>query len=261
MNIIVCVKQVPDTAAEITPTGSGAAIDTKDLAWVVNPYDEYALEEALRLREREGGAVTAICMGPEGAATALRTAAAMGADDIVHLTDPAFAGADPHAAAAVLAAAIKGRDYDLIWCGKLAVDDAYGYVGAALAEALGLPHIAAVVKVEIAAGKVTAHRETEAGTAVVRCPLPAVLTADKGLNEPRYPKAIDIMKAKRRQVQTMDAAAVGVSAESVGAAGAATRIVKFELPPARGGGTVIEAPVAEAVARLVQALHDEAKVL
>jgi len=261
MNIIVCVKQVPDTAAEIVPTADGAAIQTQDIPWVMNPYDEYALEEALRIKEREGGSVTAICMGPEGAMSTVRTAAAMGADNIVHLADAAFEGSDAHATAAVLAAAIKGMEYDLIWCGKMAVDDACGYVGTALAELLGLPHIAAAVKVELADGKVTAHRETEAGTAVLRCPLPAVLTAEKGLNEPRYPKAIDIMKAKRKEVQTKDAAAIGVGAEAVGAAGSATRVVKLERPPERGGGTVIKAPVGEAVARLVRALREEAKVL
>ena len=261
MNIVVCVKQVPDTAAVILPTADGSAIALDDIPWVMNPYDEYALEEALRIKEREGGAVTVICLGPERAVATLRSAAAMGADRLVHLADAAFEGSDAHATAAVLAAAVKGLEYDLIWCGKMAVDDACGYVGAALAELLGLAHIAAVVKVETGDGKVTAHRETEAGTAVMRCPLPAVLTADKGLNEPRYPKAIDIMKAKRKEVQTKDAAALGVSAAAVGAAGSLTRVVKFELPPVRGGGTVIQAPVAEAVTQLVQALRDQAKVL
>lgn len=261
MNIIVCIKQVPDTAAEIIPTADGTAIQTEGIPWVMNPYDEYALEEALRMKERSGGSVTAVCMGPEQAVSTLRTAAAMGADNIVHLADPAFEGSDPHAAARALAAAIKGMQYDLIWCGKMAVDDAYGYVGTALAQLLGLPHIAAVVKVEVADGKLTAHRETEAGTAVLRCPLPAVLTAEKGLNEPRYPKAIDIMKAKRKEVQAKRAADLGVSAQAVGAAGSLTRVLKLERPPERGGGTVIEAPVAEAVQRLVAALREEAKVL
>jgi electron transfer flavoprotein beta subunit len=179
----------------------------------------------------------------------------------VHLSDAAFEGADAHATAAALAAAIKGMECDLIWCGKMAVDDGCGYVGTALAEMLGLAHIAAVVKVEIADRKVTAHRETDAGTAVLRCPLPAVLTAEKGLNEPRYPKAIDIMKAKRKEVQAKNAAAVGISADAVGAAGSPTRVIKFERPPERGAGTVIEAPIGEAVARLVRALREEVKVL
>jgi len=261
MDMIVCIKQVPDTAAEIIPTADGTAIQGEGIPWVMNPYDEYALEEALRTRERLGGAVTAVCMGPENAVSALRTAVAMGADSVLHLVDPAFEGCDAHAAARVLAAAIKGIKYDLIWCGKMAVDDAAGYVGTALAELLGIPHVAAVVKVDIADSKVTAHRETEAGTAVLRCPLPAVLTAEKGLNEPRYPKAIDIMKAKRKEVQTQNAAAIGVTPDAVGAAGSPTRVIKFERPPERGGGTVIEAPVGEAVQRLVTALREEAKVL
>lgn len=261
MNTIVCIKQVPDTAAEIIPSADGAAIETEGIPWVMNPYDEYALEEALQIKAREGGSVTAVCIGAERVVTTLRTAAAMGADNILHLSDAAFEGSDAHAAARILTAAIGAMEYDLIWCGKMAVDDACGYVGTALAELLGLPHISAVVKVEIADGKVTAHRETEAGTAVVRCPLPAVLTAEKGLNEPRYPKAIDIMKAKRKDVQTQDAAGIGVSPDAVGAAGSPTRVVKFERPPERGGGTVIEAPVGEAVQRVVAALRDEAKVL
>jgi len=261
MDIIVCIKQVPDTAAEIIPTADGTAIQSEGIPWVMNPYDEYALEEALRTKERLGGSVTAVCMGPENAVSTLRTAAAMGADTILHLVDPAFDRSDAHAAARVLAAAVKGMKFDLIWCGKMAVDDACGYVGTALAELLGVPHIAAVVKVEISEGKVTAHRETEAGTAVIRCPLPAVLTAEKGLNDPRYPKAIDIMKAKRKEVQAQNAAGIGVSADSVGAAGSPTRVIKFERPPERGAGTVIEAPVSEAVQRLVTALREQAKVL
>jgi electron transfer flavoprotein beta subunit len=261
MDIIVCIKQVPDTAAEIIPTPDGAAIQTEGIPWVMNPYDEYALEEALRARERLGGSVTVICLGPETAVAALRTAIAMGADNAVHLADAAFHGSDAHAAARALAAAIKGLKYDLIWCGKMAVDDACGYVGTALAELLGVPHVAAVIKVEIADGKVTAHRETEAGTAVLRCPLPAVLTAEKGLNEPRYPKAIDIMKAKRKEIQAKGAGDLGLAPDSLGAAGSLTRVVKFERPPERGGGTIIEAPVAEAVQRLVAGLREQAKVL
>lgn len=261
MDIIVCVKQVPDTAAEIYPTADGAGIVTADLPWAISPYDEYALEEALRIREREGGTVTAICMGPDRAEAVLRTAAAMGADTIVHLNDPAFEGSDPHASATVLAAAIRPLPHDLIWCGKMAVDDAAGCVGAALGELLGLPHIAAVVKVELAGGKVTAHRETEAGTAVVSCPLPAVLTAEKGLNEPRYPKAMDIMKAKRKEVQKQSLAGLGLEAAAVGPEASPTHVVKFVLPATRGGGTVIEGTFAEAVVRLVQALRDEAKAL
>ena len=261
MDMIVCIKQVPDTAAEIIPTGDGSSIFTEGIPWVINPYDEYALEEALRMKERHGGSVTVVCLGPEHALGTLRTAVAMGADNVVHLLDPAFEGGDAHAAACVLAAALKGMQYDLIWCGKMAVDDVCGYVGTALAELLGAPHIAAVVRVEVADGKVTAHRETEAGTAVLRCSLPAVLTAEKGLNEPRYPKAIDIMKAKRKEIQTKTAADLGLSADSVGAAGSLTRVVKFECPPPRGGGTVIEAPVAEAVRQLVTGLREQAKVL
>jgi len=261
MEIVVCIKQVPDTAAEIIPTPDGTAIRTEGIPWVMNPYDEYALEEALRIKERLGGTVTALCLGPESAASTLRTGAAMGADNLVHLTDPAFEGSDPHAAAQALAAALRGMKCDLIWCGKLAVDDCSGYVGTALAELLGLPHISAVIKVELEAGKVVAHRETEAGTAVVSCPLPAVLTAEKGLNEPRYPKALDIMKAKRKDLQTVTAADLGLSPDRVGAAGALTRVTKFERPPERGGGRVIEAPTAEAVEQLVAALRQEAKVL
>lgn len=261
MEIIVCIKQVPDTAAEIIPTPDGTGIRMEGIPWVMNPYDEYALEEALRIKERLGGSVTALCLGPEEAATTLRTAAAMGADTLVHLADPAFEGSDAHAAAKALAAAIKGMSYDLILCGKMAVDDYSGYVGTALAELLGLPHLPAVVKVDLEGSTVTAHRETEAGTAVVQCPLPAVLTAEKGLNEPRYPKALDIMKAKRKELTAKTAADLGVDPATVGAAGALTRVLRFEQPPQRGGGRVIEAPVAEAVAQLVEELRDRAKVL
>jgi len=261
MEIIVCIKQVPDTAAEIVPSPDGAGIRSEGIPWVMNPYDEYALEEALRMKEAHGGTVTAICLGPEGAEATLRTGAAMGADALIHLCDPAFEGSDPHAAAKALAAAIKGLPYDVIWCGKMAVDDYSGYVGTALAELLALPHVSAVVKVEVSDGKVCVQRETEAGTAHLQMPLPVVLTAEKGLNEPRYPKAIDIMKAKRKELQTKTAADLGLGAGEVGAAGSATRVTKLEKPAERGGGRVIEAPAAEAVQQLVAALQQEAKVL
>ncbi len=259
MNIIVCVKHVPDTEAAIKPLPDGSGVATDGLNYVLNPYDEFAVEEAIRIKESGGDStVTVITVGPEDATKSLRTAIAMGADEGIHLKDPAFLETDAQGTAAILSEAVKTLPYDLILCGKQAVDDDCAQVGPALAERLGIPNVSVVTRMSIESGKVVAHSELEGATQVLECTLPAVLTAQKGLNEPRYPKLPMIMKAKRKEIKILDAAALGMSPEDV--APKAKRL-SVSTPPPRRAGRVLEGDVAEVVKETVRLLKEEAKVL
>ncbi len=213
MNTVVCIKQVPDTETLIKVQGAGIVQD--GVKWVMNPYDEFAVEEALRQKEKmKAGAVTVVSLGADRAIEAIRTALAMGADTAVHVNDAAYAEkADPYATAAALAAAIKGLTYDAVFVGKQAIDDDSGQVPAMLGEMLGIPVVTMVIKFDVAAdkSKATVTREVEGGVAVVEVPLPAVFSAQKGLNEPRYASLPGIMKAKKKPVDAKTAAALGVA--------------------------------------------------
>jgi electron transfer flavoprotein beta subunit len=264
MKIVVAVKQVPDTESRIRINSDGTGIITDELTYVVNPYDEYAVEEAILIREKMGdGQVTVVGLGPEQAKDALRSCLAVGADDAVHLMDPKFEGGDTYATAVALAAALKTMEYDLILCGKQAVDDGAHFVGAALAQLLDLPQITQVTKLEISEdGKsATAHREVEGGSEVIETSLPAVITAEKGLNEPRYAPLKGIMQAKKKEIKVLDADALGLDAGSVGEAGSKTKVTSYYSPPERPPGRIIEGEVADAVKELVKLLREEAKVV
>lgn len=265
MNIIVCLKQVPDTETRITLRAGEKAVDEGSINWILNPYDEFAVEEALRIRERLGsGTVTLVTMGPGRAEQALRTGLAMGADEAVHLKDEAFEGSDPGVVAKVLAAAIGGMAYDLILCGKQAIDDDSAQVGPRLAELLGLPQVTFITRLELAADlkSAVAYREVEGATEVVEVTLPAVLTASKGLNEPRYPSLMGIKKAARKEIRVLDLATLGLAAGEVGRAGSATVVVDIFLPPPRQGGRLVEGDTpAEKARALVKLLHEEARIV
>jgi len=185
VNILVCLKQVPDTETQIKIAPDGMSISTDNIKWVINPYDEYAVEEALQLKEKFGGEVTIIGVGPKRVTESIRTALAMGADKGILVDDPAITGSDSLGIAKILSAVIKDIDYDIILCGKQGVDDDYGIVGSILAELLDIPQITVVLKLEISedASNLKAHREVEGGTMVIESPLPALVTAQKGLNE------------------------------------------------------------------------------
>lgn len=264
MNLLVCIKQVPATEAQIRINASKKDIDRSDLAYIVNPYDEFGVEEALRIKERLGkGKVTVITIGPAKAVEALRNCLAMGADEAIHLKDDAFEGADSYATAVVLAAALSRIPYDIIFFGKQAVDDDNGAVGIQVAELLNLPHVAVVNKLEIDAEnkRVVAHRQIEGGTEIVEAPLPAVFTCQKGLNEPRYASLPGIMKAKSKPFKEMSLADLGLKVEDVGKAGSKLHILSMEIPPKRKGGRIIEGEPPQAVKELVQLLREEAKVI
>ncbi len=264
MNSIVCIKQVPDTEIRIE-IEDGRVVEER-LQYVINPYDEYALEEALRLREKFGeGRVTVLTLGPERAREAIMQALAVGADEAIHLADEAFQGGDAYATAKALAEAIVRLDleYDIILCGKQGVDHDNAQVGIALAEMLNLPHVSVVTGLEVAAdkSKATARREVEEGKEVVETPLPAVITAQKGLNEPRYPTFTGIRAARKKPIHRKTAAELGIDPKVVGAAGAKLEIVSLSSPPERSAGRIIPGSPVEACRELVRLLREEAKVV
>jgi len=256
VNIVACVKQVPDTEAQIKVKGDGSGIEEGGIKWVMNPYDEFGVEEALRLKEKFGGDVTIVSVGPARAIETIRTALAMGADKGIHINDPAFNNADAYGTASVLAAAIKGIPYDVIFCGQRAIDDDSGQVGAILAELLDIPQLTIITKVEIEGKNVKAVKPIEGAQLVIQGTLPCVITAQKGLNEPRYASLPGIMKAKKKPVEVKDGAALGVTAD------AKAKVVKMTPPPARPPGKIIcgDDP-AQKAAQLAKLLREEAKVI
>ena len=258
MKIVVCVKQVPDTEARIKIAPDGKGIGESDLNWIVSPYDEIALEEALKLKEARGGEVVLISVGPERVQAALRNGLAMGADSAIHLKDPLFDTLDSRGTAWALAAAIKPLGPDVIFAGQQGVGTDNSQVPGMLAEILDLPQVTMAVKIEITDSKATVQREVEGATETWETTLPAVLSAQKGLNEPRYASLKGIMAAKKKPIQIMDAAAAGLKAEDLAPR---TRIVSMELPPARSAVKMIEGDADTQVKELIRILHDEAKVL
>ncbi len=265
MNIVVCMKQVPDTESVIKPSGDGVGIKTDDLKFVMNVYDEFGVEEALATKEKAGeGKVTILSMGPDRAVEAVRMGLAMGADNAVLLNDAALEGADAFATATALAKALESMDYDVIFCGKQAVDGDLGQVGIALAEILNIPHVSLITKFELSDDKKKAkvNRQIEGGEEVIECPLPAVFTCQKGLNEPRYASLPGIMKAKKKPLETKDLAALGLDASAVGEAGSKTKITKAASPPERVAGKIIDGEeTLEIVVKLVTLLREEAKAV
>jgi electron transfer flavoprotein beta subunit len=263
LNVVVCIKQVPDTEAPIRIRPDGQGIDEAGLNLVMNYYDEHATEAGLRLREQFGGTVTLVAVGPERSKEALRTGLAMGADEAVLVSDPALDGADHLSIARVLAAVIAPLPHDVVICGKLSTDDNAAVVGPALAEFLDLPQATAIAVLQMDAdGTVaTVHREVEGGIEVLDVPLPAVLTVERSLNEPRYPSLPGIMKAKRKEIGVRTLQDLGLDAGSVGAAAARTGLVRLDPPPKRQAGRSVDGDAAEAVAAIVGFLKNEAKVL
>lgn len=266
MNLAVCIKQVPSTETRITVSPQTDLVDLKNVEWVISPYDEYALEEALRIREKLAGTVTAFSFGPERVKNALKTALATGADNAVWISDEGLPAKDPFVTARVLAAALeKGGHsttaFDLILCGTKAVDDDMGYVGIAIAEFLDLPHVSSVTRLEISEDRHSAkvHREIEGATEIIETPLPAVIMAQKGLNEPRYSTLRGMMLAGKKPIPELRLADLGLEPETLKPL---TRVLKAILPTERKAGRIIEAPSQqEAVHELVRALREEAKVI
>jgi len=259
LNILVVIKQVPDTATRIQDRVKGGRIDLDGVTWITNPYDEFAVEEALRLREKHGGSVTLVALGPERADSAIKDMLALGADEGVHVWDASFAELSPREIATVLAAAARRLPFDMIWTGWKGVDFDEGLVPSYLAHELGLPYVAAVSEFEMSDGRATVRREIEGGTETLEVALPAIFGAQKGLNEVRYASLKGIMAVKRKQIPTWSAAELGMDAGAVGVP--AIAVTSVEPPPDRPPGRLIPGTADEAAAELVRLLREEAKVL
>lgn len=260
MEIVVLLKQVPATESLVKIADDGVSIKTEDIKFVMNPYDEIAVEEALRIKEAQGGKVTIISVGTDKTIEAIRTALAMGADEGILINDQEAKGCDALGIARILAAVLKDIPYDLIIAGQRAVDDDNYQVGAAVAEFLGIPGISMVIKEEIADGKIKCQRSIDGGTAVFEAPLPALFTTQRGLNEPRYASLPGIMKSKKKPLDTKTLADIGLDSAKVGEP--VTGIKAMQFPPEREGGRIVEGETAqEKAVELVRLLHEEAKVI
>lgn len=258
MKIVVCVKFVPDTATKIKIASNGKEIDPADVSFVVNPYDEFAVEEALKIKEKLGGEVVVLGAGAEAAAAGLRTCLAMGADSGVLIQDASLDSADSFVLGAVLAHACRSLNPDLILFGKHAIGVDNGQVPSVVAEQLDLPQATVVTKLEIQDGAFRAERDIEGACEVVEGRLPAVITAQKGLNTPRYASLKGIMAAKKKQiaVQTLDS--LGVAADDLKPR---VSVEQIAMPPSRPPGKILKGDVAEVVPQLVKLLHEEAKII
>jgi electron transfer flavoprotein beta subunit len=259
LNSVVCIAQVPDTESRIKIAGDGRKIDETGLKFIVSPYDEFALEEAIRLKEKSGGDVTVIGFGPDRVQQALRECLARGATKAIHVKGET-ADADSLGIAKVLAAAIKAIPHDVVFLGKQGVGTDNSLVGPMLAELLGYPQVNVVTHLEVGDGKLTAHREIEAAEEVIEAPLPAVVTAQKGLNDPRYASLKGIMAAKKIPIETKSVADVGLSDGDV--FNQRVTVVSLELPAEKSGGKKIDGADAAAAAKeILKYIREEAKAL
>lgn len=240
MKIAVCIKHVPDTTVDKVIDPSSLRLD-RAVAAVPNPFDEYAVEEALRLVENLGGTVVGVCVGPEKAADSLRRVLAMGIERACLVTDTAIGGSDTLGTARVLAAVLKREQFDLILCGQESTDARTGVVPARLAEELGLPQITYARKIEVEGDRLRVERQTDEGAVLVEATLPALVTVVKGINEPRYPSLKGIMAAKKKEISRFDLASLGLSPELVGEAGARVKVLSLAFPEARQGGRIVKA--------------------
>lgn len=265
MKIGVLLKNVPDTETKIKLTPDQTAIETQGIKYVMNPFDEFAVEEGLKIREQlqDGTTVTVVALGPERVVDTLRTALAMGADSALHVTDPAFENGDSLTNARILAKVVEPLQFDLILGGKQGIDYDSAQTCAAVAEFLGIAQalVVTVLKVGSDGKSLEVHRRIEGGDEVVDVKLPAVISCEKGLNEPRYASLPGIMKAKKKEIKKVGLGEVGLKAEEVGAAGASTRIVRYVPLPERPPCRMLQGEPAEMAKELVRALREDSKVI
>lgn len=263
MDIIVCVKRVPETAeADIVVDKTGKDIEKGGLVFDINEWDNYAVEEAVLLKEKYGGSVTVISMGSEEVNETIRRALAMGADEAIRLTDPAFAGSDGHAIARVLSEALKSLSYDLILTGVQAEDDGYGQVGPTLARILGIGHAAVVNQIEqIEGGTARIHRELEGGLEeVLDINLPAVLTIQTGINEPRYVSIMGIRKVAKKEIKILGLGDLAMKPDDTGESGSKTLIERVFLPPVGEGAEMLEGSAENVAEKVVSIIKEKGGV-
>ena len=256
MNIIVCIKQVPDTT-EIRINPETNTLVREGVDSIINPFDLYAIEEGVRIKEEHGGKVTVISMGPPQVEAALRESISLGVDEAIHLCDRAFAGADTWATSYALAKGIeKEGDYDIIICGKQAIDGDTAQVGPGIAIQLDIPQIMYVKKIEkIGDGIIRAQRMTEEGYEVIEGDLPVLISVVKEINEPRLPSLKGKMRAKKAEIVAWTAADIEADEQLIGLNGSPTQVVKIFSPPAREGGEIFQGEPAEMVEQLAEALE------
>mgnify|MGYP005853117323 CR=1 FL=1 len=258
MKIVVCVKYVPDTAIKVKVAPSGKDVDLSDVPFVVNPYDEFAVEEALKIKEKLGGEVVVVGAGSEQAGTGLKTCLAMGADSAVLVRDASLENADSYIIGSVLAAVCRSLNPDLILFGKHAIGVDNGQVPAVVAERLDIPQVSVVTKLEVQDKAFRAWRDIEGAQEVVEGVLPAVVTAQKGLNVPRIASLKGIMAAKKKPVDIRTLDSLGLPAEDLAPRVAVEQIT---LPPSRPPGKILKGEVSEVVPQLIKLLHEEAKLI
>lgn len=265
MNIVVLLKQTPDTESVIRVAEDGKSIVDRDLKWIMNPYDEFAVEAALRLKETHGGSVTVISHGPQRVVEAIRTALAMGADSAVLIGDDAVESAGPLPLARALAAAIGQVNPDLVLCGSRSVDYDMAQRGPMVAELLGWPHLGSAIAIESDGSKVAVVRPVEAGKLTVEADLPALVTVggSHSVWKPRYTSLPGIMKAKKKPLAVKSLADLGLDASAYRPEAAKVRVVRLEMPPERAPGRLIDGGLdTEGKAReLVRVLHEEARLI
>jgi electron transfer flavoprotein beta subunit len=240
MNIVVCVKQVPDTGSERTLRPADSTVDREGTDALINVLDEYAIEEGLRLAEAHGGEVTILSMGPARASESIRKALSMGADKAVHIVDDGLAGSDAPATSEAIAAALGRIEFDLVILGSESTDARMGVLAAMLAERLGLPQMSLASEVEVDGQVIRIHRQADYGYDKVEASLPAVVSVVEKINEPRYPSFKGIMAAKKKPVETLSLADLGIDPARVGLAASGTEVVSFAKRPPRQGGTIIK---------------------
>jgi electron transfer flavoprotein beta subunit len=240
MNIVVCVKQVPDTGMERKLKPGDSTLDRESVDGLINELDEYAIEEALLIAEAHGGEVTILSMGPQKAAESIRKALSMGCDQAVHVLDDGLAGSDALATSQVIAQALTRIGFDLVILGSESTDARMGVLAAMLSERLGVPQMSLAGQVEIDGPAIRIQRQTDYGYDKVEAALPAVVSVVEKINEPRYPSFKGIMAAKKKPVETLSLADLGVDASQVGLAAAATEVVDFAQRPPRAAGTIVK---------------------
>jgi electron transfer flavoprotein beta subunit len=257
MNIIVCLKQVPGTT-EVKIDPKTNSLIRQGIPNIINPFDTYALEEAVRIKEKHGGKVTVLTMGPPQADAALRESVSLGADETILLSDRAFATADTWATANTLAGAIKKMgQYDLILCGRQTVDGDTGQVGPEMAEMLGVPFIAYVSKIEEIKDKfIRVTRAIEEGHEILEAALPAIITVAKDINVPRLPSLRGIMKSKSHKITTWTNADLALDPNSVGLAGSSTQVMKVFFPQRVSKAEILTGDIARQVETLVEKLKE-----
>lgn len=257
MNIYVLMKRTFDTEEKIAI--SGGKINEDGAEFIINPYDEYAIEEAIQVRDAHGGEVTVVSVGNEEAEKQLRTALAMGADKaaLINTEDDLDYG-DQFTTAKILAEYLKDKDADLILGGNVAIDGGSGQVGPRVAELLGIPYVTTITKLTIDGRTATVVRDVEGDSEVIETTLPLLVTAQQGLNEPRYPSLPGIMKAKKKPLEELELDDLDLEEDDVEAK---TKTIEIYLPPKKEAGRVLEGELADQVKELVNLLHTEAKVV